>query len=69
MDETKRCAFCLVGYHAPFSRFEKIAALPDGPLLLMRCKDCGCLWQEGLHDVRRISAEEAATKFRASATK
>lgn len=57
------CEFCAVGYHAPYERFEKIAAVDDGPSLLMKCKLCGTLWHETLHSVRRVSAFEVTSLY------
>ncbi len=57
------CEFCVIGYHAPFERFEKIAAVDDGPTLLMQCKLCGKLWHETLHSVMSVSISEAASLY------
>jgi hypothetical protein len=57
------CADCRHGYHSPFERFHKVAAQPDGPVLLMRCEVCGSLWQERLHDIRRVTPEQAQAAF------
>jgi len=57
------CEFCLVGYHEPFERFEKVAVTESGPAFLMRCKICETLWYETLHSVRRISPNEALALY------
>jgi len=53
------CDDCRVGYHSPFDRFERVAARSDGPTFLQRCKRCGTLWDETLHDARQVSPTEA----------
>jgi hypothetical protein len=55
----KSCAFCEVGYHAPFDRFELVSTFPDGPTFLRKCNLCGTLWHETLHSVRKITSVEA----------
>lgn len=40
------CTECQSGYHAPYDRFERVAANPKMPAYLMRCKVCGALWNE-----------------------
>ncbi len=57
------CPDCQLGYHAPFQRFERIAVVPDGPAFLQRCRMCGALWQESLHDARRVTPTEATALF------
>jgi hypothetical protein len=57
------CSDCQIGYHSPFDRFEQVATIPDGPTLLQRCSSCGALWQESLHDVKRVTNSEAASLF------
>jgi hypothetical protein len=57
------CSDCQVGYHAPFERFIHSAVIPEGPVFLKRCDVCASLWQETLHDARRISPAEAAMIF------
>ena len=53
------CEFCMIGYHAPFERFEKIASISKGPAILMRCKLCKILWHETLRSAVRVSVSEA----------
>lgn len=62
-----RCTDCLIGYHAPFARFERLAVIEQGPTFLMRCTLCGSLWHETLHDARVLTASEAALIYRISA--
>lgn len=57
------CVDCRGGYHAPFSRFERMAVIEQGPTFLMRCTVCGSLWQETLHDARLLTASEAASIY------
>ena len=57
------CADCQVGYHSPFGRFERVAVMPDGPVFLQRCSACGALWQESLHDAKRVTSSEAVALF------
>lgn len=57
------CEFCVIGYHAPFHRFEKVAAVNEGPTFLMCCKLCGTLWHETLHSVKRVSTSEALSLY------
>lgn len=59
----KLCEFCTTGYHAPFERFEPLAAIEDGPAFLNRCKLCGALWNEGLHSATLVSASEAVALY------
>lgn len=40
------CNDCQSGYHAPYDRFERMAADPAVPSFLMRCRRCGALWNE-----------------------
>ncbi|MBB6248937.1 hypothetical protein HDE80_004012 [Rhodanobacter sp. A1T4] len=40
------CSDCQSGYHAPYDRFDRLATNPAGPTYLMRCKQCGALWNE-----------------------
>lgn len=40
------CTDCQSGYHAPYDRFERLAANPKVPSFLMRCRQCGALWNE-----------------------
>ncbi|MET0331910.1 MAG: hypothetical protein ABW154_10835 [Dyella sp.] len=40
------CTDCRSGYHAPYDRFERLAANPEVPSFLMRCKQCAALWNE-----------------------
>jgi len=40
------CTDCQSGYHAPYDRFERLAANPEGPSFLMRCRQCAALWHE-----------------------
>ena len=40
------CTECQSGYHAPYDRFERVAANAKMPAYLMRCKVCGALWNE-----------------------
>jgi hypothetical protein len=54
---------CSIGYHAPFERFERLAVCVDGPAFLQRCKTCGSLWRETLHDARLISKDEASNLY------
>ena len=61
--ETNLCPDCQAGYHAPFQRFERVAVIPDGPVFLQRCRTCGALWQESLHDAMRLTPTEAAAIF------
>ena len=59
----KLCEFCTTGYHAPFKRFERLAAIEDGPAFLNRCKLCGALWNESLHSATLVSASEAVALY------
>jgi len=61
-----RCTDCLIGYHAPFERFERLAVIEQGPTFLMRCTLCGSLWNETLHDARLLAASEAASIYSTS---
>jgi hypothetical protein len=61
--ETNLCPDCQSGYHASFQRFERVAVIPDGPVFLQRCRACGALWQESLHDARRLTPTETAAIF------
>ncbi|GAB3366915.1 hypothetical protein GCM10027431_09640 [Lysobacter rhizosphaerae] len=63
MSGTGLCLDCQVGYHAPFERFEQLAVIAAGPVFLRRCNLCGSLWQETLHDARRVTSAEAAMIF------
>lgn len=40
------CTDCQSGYHAPYDRFERMAANPEAPSFLMRCKQCTALWND-----------------------
>ena len=57
------CTDCAAGYHAPFDRFEQIGVLPNGPVFLQRCVNCGTLWEENLRSAREVSAQQAKTTF------
>ena len=59
----RACADCMVGYHAPFDRFEQVAVQPDGPLFLMRCTVCRTLWQESLREAHQVNEAEARARF------
>jgi hypothetical protein len=59
MNNEEHCADYRNGYHAPFDRFDRIAVRPDGPTFLQRCKQCGTLWHEALHDARIVTPAEA----------
>lgn len=58
-----QCADCIVGYHAPFERFERVAVIESGSTFLMRCALCGSLWHETRHDPRLLTAAEAASMY------
>lgn len=59
----KLCEFCARGYHAPFDRFERLAAFESGPTFLNRCKLCNALWHENLHSATLVSASEAVALY------
>ena len=54
-----RCEHCIVGFHPPFERFERLAVRPDGPTFLMRCVFCDTLWDETVRGARKITPEDA----------
>jgi len=59
----QRCGDCVIGYHAPFERFERIAVIEAGPSFLMRCRTCGSLWDEALHDAKLLCQAEAIARY------
>ena len=63
MSDSDLCSDCQTGYHSPFERFRRLAVISNGPVFLKRCDVCGSLWQETLHDARRITPAEAAVIF------
>jgi uncharacterized Zn finger protein len=63
MASPDRCGDCLQGYHAPFARFERLAVREDGPSFLMRCRNCGTLWDEQLRGAATVSSETAQTVY------
>jgi uncharacterized Zn finger protein len=63
MASLERCEDCLQGYHAPFARFERVAVREDGPSFLMRCRNCGTLWNEQLSGAATMPPETAKTVY------
>lgn len=59
MPSPEPCEDCFQGYHAPFARFERVAVREDGPSFLMRCRNCGMLWDEQLRGAATVSPETA----------
>lgn len=61
--EPTLCQECEVGSYPPLERFERVAARPDGPTFLNRCRVCGALWEETLRYANRLSAAEARGSY------
>ena len=58
------CTDCEYGYHAPYDRFDRLAANPEGPAYLMCCRHCGALWNETSGPAVRITRTEARWLYR-----
>lgn len=60
------CTDCQSGYHAPYDRFERIAADYDAPIFLMRCKACAALWHEHSGAPERLKLTHARSLYPAA---
>ena len=57
-EECKQAAFR--GMAEPLEQI----ATSDGPIILYRCKTCGCLWEENLREAHPLTTEAARKRFR-----
>ncbi|TCV97434.1 hypothetical protein EC912_101446 [Luteibacter rhizovicinus] len=57
------CKDCKSGYHAPYDRFERLGVKADGPSFLMKCRQCGALWNETPRAATRVHKADAQTLY------
>ena len=57
------CDVCRRAAYSKGPELEQIAADPDQPIFLYRCRSCGTYWEFNIHDGHPISEEEAHQHF------
>jgi hypothetical protein len=62
-DQSSGCDVCRQAAYSKGPELEQIAADPDQPLFLYRCRSCETYWEFDIHDGRQISKAEALKRF------
>jgi hypothetical protein len=57
------CDVCRRAAYSKGPELEQMAAAPDQPDFLYRCRSCGTYWEFNIHDGSPIAEEEAMNAF------